>query len=311
MISELSRRRNNGATALSQHSLHSENGTKTKRNSFKQGNKAIFLRVVALTIVLAIFILVANTTSLPAVVIRSIVSSITPPFSNKLKTTFDGVPLYTPQQLYRYANKKSGRILLGLAGSVYDVSHGKQHYGREGGYPFFAGRDATRSFVTGDFKNDLNDDISDFTPEQHSEVLRWREFYEDHKHYTFVGRVIGRFYDESGHPTDLLKKMEENARDYRKQQKQQEAAAAAADADIESSGDTLCDVSWNAAEGGWVHCEQGSYPRRVEVTLGTSQEHQDRCFCFDNNKVTSSRALYDGCSPDSNECQTSPPDPVT
>lgn len=225
--------------------------------------------------------------------------------SYELSTTFDGVSLYTPQQLYRFANRKNGRILLALAGSVFDVSHGKQHYGRAGGYPFFAGRDATRSFVTGDFKNDLNDDISDFTPAQHAEVLRWREFYENHKHYTFVGKVIGRFYDETGRPTDLLREMEQKARAHREQQATDEEQQR----QLENTLDTpLCDVSWSAAEGGWVHCEKGNYPRRMAVAVGAdSSRVQERCFCFDTSQVTSTRMLYDGCSPDSNECQTSPP----
>ncbi|RZB70436.1 Membrane-associated progesterone-binding protein 4 [Glycine soja] len=42
-------------------------------------------------------------------------------------------------------------ILLGILGSVFDVTKGKSHYGSGGGYNHFAGRDASRAFVSGNF----------------------------------------------------------------------------------------------------------------------------------------------------------------
>lgn len=50
-------------------------------------------------------------------------------------------------------------ILLGLNGSIYDVSASPQTYGPGGAYHFFAGRDAVRAFVTGCFDSDLNGDL--------------------------------------------------------------------------------------------------------------------------------------------------------
>lgn len=35
--------------------------------------------------------------------------------------------------------------------------------------------------MTGNFSADLNDDINDFTAEQHAGVVRWRKFYQTHK----------------------------------------------------------------------------------------------------------------------------------
>ena len=42
--------------------------------------------------------------------------------------------------------------MLALLGVVYDVSRGKEYYGPGGGYSFFAGRDASRAYVTGKFE---------------------------------------------------------------------------------------------------------------------------------------------------------------
>ncbi|KAH0467312.1 hypothetical protein IEQ34_004550 [Dendrobium chrysotoxum] len=46
-------------------------------------------------------------------------------------------------------------ILLGILGSVFDVTKGKSHYGPGGGYHHFAGRDASRAFVSGNFTGKL------------------------------------------------------------------------------------------------------------------------------------------------------------
>ena len=46
-----------------------------------------------------------------------------------------------------------------MDGDVFDVSASARLYGPGGGYHFFAGRDATRAFVTGCFEEDLNGDL--------------------------------------------------------------------------------------------------------------------------------------------------------
>jgi predicted heme/steroid binding protein len=50
-------------------------------------------------------------------------------------------------------------IYLALNGTIYDVSAGPKHYGPGGSYHFFAGKDATRAFVTGCFDTDLVGDL--------------------------------------------------------------------------------------------------------------------------------------------------------
>lgn len=50
-------------------------------------------------------------------------------------------------------------IYLALNSSIYDVSASPHIYGPGGSYHFFAGRDATRAFVTGCFDEDLVPDL--------------------------------------------------------------------------------------------------------------------------------------------------------
>ena len=106
--------------------------------------------------------------------------------------------------------------------SIFDVSANPAVYGPGGSYNFFAGRDATRAFVTGCFKEDLTPDLSgveemflpveDVPQEKLSPaekklrrerelrlarqsvaqtVARWEGFFRNHKRYFQVGRVVG------------------------------------------------------------------------------------------------------------------------
>ncbi|PIN03153.1 hypothetical protein CDL12_24325 [Handroanthus impetiginosus] len=71
-----------------------------------------------------------------------------------LKSTRSPPPprLFTAEQLALYNGSDPGLpILLGILGSVFDVSKGKSHYGPGGGYNHFSGRDASRAFVSGNF----------------------------------------------------------------------------------------------------------------------------------------------------------------
>lgn len=49
--------------------------------------------------------------------------------------------------------------------------------GKEGGYGFFSGRDASRAYITGKFEEDLNDDVEDFQDDSMAALLHWRGFY--------------------------------------------------------------------------------------------------------------------------------------
>jgi predicted heme/steroid binding protein len=125
----------------------------------------------------------------------------------------------TPSQLTLYnGTDPSLPIYLAVNGSIFDVSANRPIYGPGGSYNFFAGRDATRAFVTGCFKEDLTPDLGGveemFLPIEDVEderitsaerkirreremrlakeqikktVLRWQEFFRNHKKYFQVG----------------------------------------------------------------------------------------------------------------------------
>lgn len=116
---------------------------------------------------------------------------------------------------------------MAVNGTVFDVSANKLTYGPGGSYHFFAGRDATRAYVTGCFLDDLTPDLrgveemfipvdNDADGEEEEEVLseeekearrveemenakakirkqvaHWEGFYRKHKDYVEVGKVVG------------------------------------------------------------------------------------------------------------------------
>lgn len=114
--------------------------------------------------------------------------------------------LFSREELSMYDGKVKGRdILLGFLGQVYDVSSNGQHYTVGAEYNAFAGRDATRAFVTGNFTHDLHDDISGLEDSLFQHLDSWASFYSTN--YPIVGRIKGNFYDSKGCPTEELKRM--------------------------------------------------------------------------------------------------------
>ena len=59
-------------------------------------------------------------------------------------------------------------IYLSVNGNVFDVTEGRRFYGPGKSYGFFAGKDASRAFVTGCFQDPshLSPDIRGFSKEQ-------------------------------------------------------------------------------------------------------------------------------------------------
>ncbi|KAK0613341.1 hypothetical protein B0T14DRAFT_436372 [Immersiella caudata] len=76
------------------------------------------------------------------------------------KTKLRG-PLYlTPEQLAQYDGTDPTKpIYLAINGTIYDVSSNPRTYGPGGSYQYFAGADASRSYVTGCFAEDRTPDM--------------------------------------------------------------------------------------------------------------------------------------------------------
>eukprot|EP00887_Chlorella_sp_A99_P004511 scaffold34.g4511.t1 len=200
--------------------------------------------------------------------------------------------LFTPEELRKYDGGQSHRIYLAVMGQVYDVTHGRKHYGIHGGYAVFAAVDASRAYITGKFKEDLTDDVADFTPEQFEDLVGWREFYAKHSRYRAVGKVVGRFYDSDGQATPLLASAEAQAAAVRaaKEDNKQQARAA----------------GWLARLFAATRELAARNPCNVVAPdeLGTLHE---RCACFLDALHSQARRLYDGCEPSATRCRTSSP----
>lgn len=69
-------------------------------------------------------------------------------------------------------------IYLAVLGTVYDVTSGARHYGRDGPYRALAARDASRILATGDFVcTAACDRVDDLDPEDWQALTRWRKLY--------------------------------------------------------------------------------------------------------------------------------------
>uniref|UniRef100_K7GCQ6 Cytochrome b5 domain containing 2 n=1 Tax=Pelodiscus sinensis TaxID=13735 RepID=K7GCQ6_PELSI len=116
----------------------------------------------------------------------------------------------------------------------------------------FPGKDASRAFVTGDFTSaGLVDDVSGLSPSELLTVQHWLSFYS--KNYLFVakGKLVGRFYDENGAPTEAL-----------------EQANAVIEEGLKLKGQNnkfpLCNSEWSLASGSRFWCSKQSHSGGVK-----------------------------------------------
>jgi len=204
--------------------------------------------------------------------------------------------LWTVEELSVYnGTDEELPILLGILGSVFDVTKGRSHYGPGGGYHHFAGRDASRAFVSGNFTGDgLTDSLQGLSSSEVNSIVDWRKFYFER--YIFAGKLIGRYYDSQGNPTKYLKGVEVKAKrgaQLLEKQKSEEAKIPS------------CNSKWSQQEGGEVWCDTG-YPRLVrrpgDIAL-TGQVSQ-RCACFQEDELNKPGLVaYEGCDHLSKSCK--------
>ena len=114
--------------------------------------------------------------------------------------------IFTREELKKYdGSEGSPGIYLAMLGQVFDVSKAPQFYGPEGGYGFFAGRDASRAFVTGDFDEEgLIDDVAGLSNSDYIGLDEWIGLY--HKDYRsfFVRSTHSRNQLTQNMTTDCL-----------------------------------------------------------------------------------------------------------
>jgi predicted heme/steroid binding protein len=148
---------------------------------------------------------------------------------------FQGPVVLTLEELSQYnGTDLSKPIYLAINSTIFDVSASPHTYGPGGSYSVFAGRDATRAFVTGCFADDTTSDlrgaeeiylpVEDVEDEGLSsgekkvraererreargrvrgEVEHWVQFYKGNAKYFEVGRVVQETKEDEGPPPVL------------------------------------------------------------------------------------------------------------
>lgn len=190
----------------------------------------------------------------------------------------EGLAVYTRDQLILFDGTRSSKpVYLALLGKVFNVEKGRKHYAGNGGYSFFAGRDATRAFVTGDFSEaGLIDDVSDLSENDLLSIEEWLGFYE--REYELIGVLEGTYYDSCGKPTKRLKEVQSligHARIWKEKQLK------------ETEVFPPCNSEWQKETGGRVWCTNKSggikrdwvgVPRKLYI----AKDKNFRCACVKN-----------------------------
>ena len=151
-------------------------------------------------------------------------------------------------------------IYLAVLGDVFDVSEGTRYYARGGSYQHFVGRDASRSFVTGDSADSkLTDSIAELSDDDLEAVGDWYKFYKEHEVYKWVGRVVGRYFDVKGEqlekfPWERLEALERSRQERKRRFPD-------------------CNSRWSAAEGSEVWCTVKSGGEQSTETHPVKAKH--------------------------------------
>lgn len=182
------------------------------------------------------------------------------------------------------------------------MSTGKDHYGPGGGYHFFAGRDGTRGYLTGDFTEaGLTDDLSQLDAGLFSSLADWKTFYEES--YPVIGKLAGRFYDSDGTPTASLEEAENMITAAKKnEQLEREMRQKYPPCNVKSSASEGTKV-WCSTKSGGIERDWVGVPR-----LYKAANRQPMCVCSrDIHSDDPHLGEYEGCLPDASSCITKPP----
>ncbi|GBN88596.1 Neuferricin [Araneus ventricosus] len=227
--------------------------------------------------------------------------------------------LLTSEELKSYdGGPDSKGLYLAILGEVFDVQKGAQHYKPGGGYGFFAGKDATRAYITGDFSEEgLIDDVSDLDSKSLASLEDWLSFYKEE--YEHAGKLIGRYYNKNGQPTKELLSIRQKMNSV-KENKYTETK--------NKEVFPPCNSEWSKEKGSKVWCTKrsGGVDRKwVGVPRELHVEGKDpRCVCVKNSGPPSSDPNahqhndngdldhpglreYPGCLPSSESCAVSHP----
>lgn len=223
------------------------------------------------------------------------------PKLSKCPTEGSVFKLWNQQELSKFdGNSDQPNIYLAFLGLVYDVTINSQHYARGAEYNAFAGRDATRAFVTGNFTHDLHDYIEDIEESLYSHIESWASFYNTS--YPILGRIEGRFYDSQGCPTaELFRVKQVFVKLEQAKEKQKDQDIVLPECNSEWNGDLKQGKVWCSTKSGGIERDWAGLPRVY------SNGDVNRCACY-NPDLESARgyaahlSLYPNCDPKATEC---------
>ncbi|CAO3639111.1 unnamed protein product [Mucor fragilis] len=102
---------------------------------------------------------------------------------------------YTPVDLLPYNGENGSRILMGVNGSVYDVTQGRNFYGPGSPYANFAGHDASRGLAKNSFDEDMMvdphgpiDKLEDLEADDWQALREWENLFAGK--YLLVGKLV-------------------------------------------------------------------------------------------------------------------------
>lgn len=208
--------------------------------------------------------------------------------------------LWSKDELSNFDGSSSPEVYLGFLGIVYNVTINGQHYGPGADYNAFAGHDATRAFVTGNFTHDLHDDIKDIDEKMYLHFETWSSFYS--MTYQSLGRIEGAFYDSRGCPTSELNRVNTVfAKLSEEKTKQNEQDKQLPECNTEWNGDLKKGKVWCSKKSGGVEREWAGVPRIYDD--GESK----KCVCLNPEapnlaQQSENLVLYPGCETNASEC---------
>ncbi|CAH0394031.1 unnamed protein product [Bemisia tabaci] len=192
-----------------------------------------------------------------------------------LKNTTSSERLFSISDLSDFNGETRKELYLAILGNVFDVTQGQKFYGRGESYHHFIGKDASRAFVTGELSKSMdNDDVADLSLQEIKSIHDWLNFYHDK--YLYKGKLIGRYYDATGSPTDYNFKIQGLI----------EKALIDQDAELEEKKKfPPCNVEWSESTGTRVWCSKksGGIERDwvgVPRKLYTAGDTKPRCACI-------------------------------
>ena len=186
----------------------------------------------------------------------------------------------------------STHLYLSILGHVFDVSAGGSYYGKGGGYAFFAGRDATRAFATGDFTQDgLVESVENLSTTECLAIQKWLQFYQAHKKYAHIG-----YLEDSPYIVGSTRAMREF------QQCAKRGGQVATDEKIRST----CSIDWNLqTRVRKVWCDTpGMVPRKASFMESTGVLKEE-CMCIPIQQINERRdlSLFGQCGERDTVCQ--------